>query len=120
MSKAKMSKFNDIVDHLPLLQVIMELPEDQRLIVLEKLDPKAQKALESCVKVYFSLPPKKNKEQFKNLRKTYGRPLKSIISRSGNRISRRKALISMGGNPLAYILSAVLPILISEVAARIQ
>ena len=44
-------KLRDAEEHLPLLQVLSELKNDQRQIIIDKLDAPAIKALTKCVKL---------------------------------------------------------------------
>jgi len=108
----------DIEDHLPLLSLLCELDDDNRLIVIEKLNAKACRALEKTINLFFSLT--KHKQLQKALNKGANvRHIRNILRKSAGATSRKKALLHIGGNPLALILGAVLPILIEEVAKHL-
>ena len=101
--------------HLPLLQVLRQLKNYERQIVVDHLDAQACGALKKCLQTVLKGKKKVSAVEQDKL----GRCLKrhkllfsQALSAKGGAGSERKALAKLGGNPLALVLSTAIPLLL--------
>ena len=114
------TRTRDVREHLPLLQILSEIKNHQRQIIIDKLDDKAINALAKCIKFILATKKKKVKIPYSNY-------LSSIIKTNKSQINailqskkkRKRALTQIGGSPLALILSTVIPIITEEVLKQV-
>ena len=106
--------------HLPLYQIIAELPPAKRQILLQHLDAKSTGALARALKDLLGrrrdqavIPARLRRGIVRAVHAN--RPaFKTIVSRGGVN-ARREALASVGGNPLALLLSTAIPLVLGEI-----
>lgn len=110
-------------NHIPLLHTLNQLTNDQRQIIIDHLDPAACASLTNCVAVVL----KKGKQKLKSSKKkaclkrcvhSYKPQFSAILSPSTSVQGRQRALARVGGNPLGFILSAALPIVLEHVLGK--
>lgn len=107
-------KMKHLREQLPLLQVLSELKGYQRQIIIDALDSKGCAALKSCLKL---VATKGSKLGCANkLRKCVSANRKSfdnILYKKGRSQSvTRREIARVGGNPLLFILSAAIPLIL--------
>ena len=104
--------------HLPLMQVLKELKNYQRQIVLDHLEPSACDSLVKCISTVLkhgNNSKKLNSQKKGKLRAIVKKNKKNfakIISKSARKNVKKRALAQMGGNPLALVLSTAIPIIL--------
>lgn len=100
---------------LPLLQVLRELSPKQQSIILGHLDDKSCATL--CTTIRRVIQSKKlsdpEKRNLQRVLSSHKHCLRSLCnSKSVHSSSRRRNLQKLGGNPLLYILSTAIPLLL--------
>jgi len=109
----------EIRDHLPLLKLLYDLSEDNRLIILDKLNPTSQRVLEKCIKIFFLDQHSAQKLKLKlKLNKSGENAIKCLQCKTTPYAQRKKALIHIGGGALSAILATVIPMLITELLPK--
>ena len=98
--------------NIPLFQVLRELKDHQRQIIIDHLDAKSCNALVECVKCVLKRGPKKKGKRQTKLRACIKQYHKDFAHILGKRQSSRQ-LAKVGGFPLGLILSTAVPLLMS-------
>lgn len=103
---------------IPLLQVLKEMKGYQRQIILSHLDNKSLELICDGVGCVFKKHPQQIDSRVR--KKVFGvarqnrKKLQLLMSgRQKNLSSKKRALIQLGGNPLALILSTAIPLLMN-------
>jgi len=106
--------------HIPLFQVLKELKDYQRQIIVDHLDDSTCKSLANCIASVLRKSRRishHQKQQIKRAVRIHQKFLKKIISAEGspkNSGSKRlkTSLTRIGGEPLGLLLSTAIPLLV--------
>lgn len=104
---------------IPLIEILKELKPYQRQILIEHLDDNACNHLEECLTTV--LKKGKNSSYKKKIEHCVNENRKifdNILRRRKSKKHQRKLLARVGGNPLGFILSAALPLLVDLVTKK--
>lgn len=104
---------------IPMLEILKELKPYQRQIIIEHLDDGACESLQECLTTVLkkgqnSTYKKKISKCINENRKTF----EHILAVKKNKKNQRKLLARVGGNPLGFILSAAVPLLLDLVLKK--
>ena len=111
-------KMSVIRKHIPLLQILKELKEHQRQIIIDHLDLSACSSLTKCISTVLMGDKKIHPNQRKiiaKLIKTNKTDLRKILGKKPSAKNHQKVkrdLARIGGNPLMFLLSAGIPLLL--------
>ena len=106
-----------IRDHIPLFQVLKELKNYQRQIIVDHLDPSSCKHIRACISTVLNCGHKVNdNKHIKYCVRTHKPQLQQILRASKFRgRAHKRALARIGGNPLYTFLSFALPLLLEMI-----
>ena len=114
-------------NHIPLFQILKELKEHQRQIILDHLDQQSCDSLSACIAHVLKNGTKVlSEEQRKHLSKCFkqNKPqMKRILSvlkkpTSRQHAVKKRALARIGGGPMGAVLRAAIPILVQLISGN--
>lgn len=110
--------------NIPLFQILKELKNYQRQIIIDHLDDESCSSLSSCIatvllngekirnKNEIKSCLKNNKCHFQKILSSHRKAKSRNIKKKASPFSKKRALARIGGNPLQLILSTAIPLLL--------
>lgn len=118
------SKVGKMAKYIPLYQILGELHPTKRQIVLNHIDDNSFQAV--CDGVHCILRESMSgktlgtnlKQKLRGQAKQNRSQFKMFLNPSSSMKLRRRALTDVGGGPLAFLLSSIVPFLLGQIVKR--